>query len=349
MKREIMKEKTVQEKFLSFKELKAQFYDKPKVDFLFSGIKEKSFGLVFGPSKSGKTIFCENLAMHIAIGSKKFFGLKLKGEPRKVLFVGLEEFWENRVERNLKQFVTLTDDEKALYENNFLSQNIEFSKYIHSKDDWTNLRCLIESSKAEVVFIDSITRMNHGVMEDSKTAEQIMQNLRSICYDLGITLICIHHTPKMHDSILSMDKIKGSSVFAQESDFAIGVNRTSKGHRYMKNVFFRYASDDFERVDEFLINESICVEKIKMVTEEELLSRTDRRKSDENKNKIYSFFENNTTNTELFSTKELVKEFESYLSIKKRQIQNILSELVNEGKLNNPKKGFYNLITPENE
>ena len=82
--------------------------------------------------------------------------------------------------------------------------------------------------------------MNPGKIEQSETAELIMQSLRNICYDLNITLICIHHTPKMYDTAITIDKIKGSSVFAQESDFAFGVNRTSLGHRYLKEVFFRF-------------------------------------------------------------------------------------------------------------
>ena len=65
--------------FLTFSEMLTNFENSPKEKFLFSGIKEKSFGLVFGPSKSGKTIFCENLAMKLAIGASEFFGKKQIG------------------------------------------------------------------------------------------------------------------------------------------------------------------------------------------------------------------------------------------------------------------------------
>ena len=51
---------------------------------------EKSFGLVFGPSKSGKTIFCENLAMSIAMGKTDFFGYKLDGIPKKEYWIQMQ-------------------------------------------------------------------------------------------------------------------------------------------------------------------------------------------------------------------------------------------------------------------
>ena len=119
---------------------------------------------------------------------------------------------------------------------------------------------LIEESEASTVVIDSITRLNHGRLEESKTAEEILQKLREMSYRQGITLICIHHTPKMNGRPLTMDSIKGSSVFAQESDFAIGVNKANNGQRYLKNVFFRYAPDDFETVTTMSINSNIWLE-----------------------------------------------------------------------------------------
>ena len=37
--------------FITFKQMLENYESSPKEEFLFSGIKEKSFGLVFGPSK----------------------------------------------------------------------------------------------------------------------------------------------------------------------------------------------------------------------------------------------------------------------------------------------------------
>lgn len=327
--------------YLSFEELKKMYKNRPKSKFLWSGIKEKSFGLVFGPSKSGKTIFCENLAHKLATGSQDYFGYPLDGKPKKVLFLGLEEFWESRIERNIQQINPLSQSEKELINSNFLYQPIDFKRNITKKEHWKELELLIQNSEAEVVFIDSITRLNPGKIEQSDTAEQIMQNLRSITYDNGITMICIHHTPKMYDSLITIDKIKGSSVFAQESDFAFGINRTSKGYRYMKEVFFRYKSDDIENVKEFVIDENTNLDFIGLHNEEEIINRSDRRRSD-SRDSIVNFLNKNSDHT--YKTNELVYILNEELNIKDRQSKTYLQNLVKDGKICQPKRGLYTSV-----
>jgi KaiC/GvpD/RAD55 family RecA-like ATPase len=76
----------------TFAEMREALKTMPKPKYLYRGITEKSFGLIFGPAKSGKSIFCENLAMSIAVGRDNFLGTKLDGKPKKTLFIGLEEF-----------------------------------------------------------------------------------------------------------------------------------------------------------------------------------------------------------------------------------------------------------------
>ncbi|MCB0748132.1 MAG: AAA family ATPase [Ignavibacteriae bacterium] len=317
--------------------------EKPKAKYLWNGIKEKTFGFIFGPSKGGKTIVCENLAMNLAIGKNDFLGYELDGIPKKVLFVGLEEFWEQRAERNEKQFMSFSDEEQIILGENYVYQGLDFSRKVTSKKEWEDLSDLIKVSKAEVVFIDSITRMNHGNLEESKTAEEIVQKLRDICYDSKITLICIHHTPKLGETQeLSLNCIKGSSTFSQEIDFAIGINRTVKNHRYMKNVAFRYAPDDDEFVKEFEIDEDLIVEVLDEVEETEILNRVDRRRKNERRGYIVSFLNENASMT--YSTAELLSHFSSTLSIRERMIKKYLTELSIERKILSPEFGKYTSI-----
>tara|TARA_R110000796_G_scaffold37722_4_gene95172 strand:+ start:37687 stop:38766 length:1080 start_codon:yes stop_codon:yes gene_type:complete len=311
----------------------------PITKFLWNGIKEKSFGLIFGPSKSGKSIFCENLAMNLAAGKKEFLGYPLPGKPDKVLFIGMEEHWRERVNRNTNQLKGFNSSESKLIRENYLLQPLEFNKTIKRDEDWNNLKVTILKSKAKVVVIDSITRLNHGKLENSADAEKIMQNLRAICHDCGITLICIHHTPKIHDAELTMDSIKGSSVFAQESDFAIGIRATAKKVRYMKNVFFRYSSDNDEMVREFNIDKNCSIKYAGEVEEQKILKSMDRRVNNTNRDLIFDYFKKNPSI--LSNTNDLVNLFKDKLKIKKRQIMSYLSELINDGSILNPSRGQY--------
>lgn len=329
-------------KTIKFSLAREMYAEMPPRQMLWGGVKEKSFGLVFGPAKSGKTIFCENLAISIAIGRESYFSYPLDGIPKKVLFIGLEEAFQDRVGRNILQFETLTDDEKLLMDENFDVQAIEFPKFIIKKENWDLLGHTIKESGAEVVFIDSITRMNHGKLEDGKTAEEIMSDLRNISQDLNITLFAIHHTPKLHGNPITMDSIKGSSVFAQESDFALGISRTEQKHRYFKNVFFRQVSDDDEFVKEFEINPNACINYSGEMDEDEILRRSDRRRAHNKSDLIRDFFNSKPDVT--YSYLDAVEIIMSITNLQERQAKYYLSDLSNSGKIDGSKKGYYRSI-----
>lgn len=326
-------------KTLKFSQARELYKTMPEQKKLWSGVVEKSFGLVFGPSKSGKTIFCETLAISIAVGRKSYFDYPLDGIPKKVLFISLEESFRNRLGRNSKQFEALNEEEQTLMDENYDIQELDFPQFIVTKENWETLYKLIENSGAEVVFIDSITRMNHGKLEDGKTAEEIMSRLRSISQELDITLFAIHHTPKLYGNLITMDSIKGSAVFAQESDFAIGVNRTDAKHRYIKNVFFRYENDDDEFVKEFAINQDAWLEQSDDVEEVEILRRTDRRRAEDKREVVKDFFNSNPS--VLYSVKEAVEVLKPIVGLQERQIKSYLSELSTAHKIKSSERGYY--------
>jgi RecA-family ATPase len=329
-------------KTLKFSQARELYKTMPPKKMLWSGVVEKSFGLVFGPSKTGKTIFCENLAMSIAVGRESYFDYPLDGVPKKVLFISLEESFRNRLGRNFKQFEALNEEEQTLMGENYDIQELDFPQFIVTKENWESLHLLIENSGAEVVFIDSITRMNHGKLEDGKTAEEIMSRLRIISQDLDVTLFAIHHTPKLYGSPITMDSIKGSAVFAQESDFAIGVNRTDAKHRYIKNVFFRYENDDDEFVKEFAINQDAWLEQSDDVEEVEILRRTDRRRAEDKRDVVKTFFDSNPN--VLYSATEAVEVLMPIVGVKERQIKSYLSELSSAKKIKSSERGYYSSV-----
>ena len=336
-------ESQIGKSYLTFKEITELFKKRPPKKYLWSGIKEKSIGLCFGPSKSGKTIFCENLALYLATGRKTFSGLKLPGKPKKILFLGLEEYWEDRADRNLAQFSTLDKSEKILYEINYLYQPLDYMNLVITDSDWKKLEGTMLDTEAEVVFIDSITRMNHGNIEDSRVAQEIMQKLRNICHKLQITIICIHHTPKMGVRPITMDLIKGSAVFSQESDFALGINYTANETSYQKNVFFRHKSNnDSSNVIEFKINDKTCLDIIGISDEDAVLQQKDRRRNDNSRNVIIELV--NSLQCDTIMTRKLINLIKISVGIKERRIKELLSELVKNKKIANPKKGYYGSV-----
>lgn len=325
-------------KYFSFEDALDFFETTEAPKYLWNGVVENTFGLIFGPPKSGKTIFCENLAISIALGRNEFMGYRLSSEPKKVLFIGLEEFFRNRIDRNIKQFSSLDNDEKELFKQNYMVIGQDYPREITTEENWEYLSSTIKESEAEVVFIDSITRLNHGKIEDSKIAEEICLKLRNLTEDLGITLIAIHHTPKLNDAEISRDKIKGSSVFSQETEFAIGINRNQKNIRYMRNIYFRYADDSDDSLHEFSLNENLIVNQMGTKTLEEVKFSNDRRTSDK-RDLILGHFNSKPSTT--FKTKEILVEISNEFDLKDRQIKEYLSELVASGKLLTPKRGNY--------
>jgi RecA-family ATPase len=200
--------------------------NEPAQKMIYSGIRDNSTGFIFGPSKSGKTTFCENLGMCIAAGIDNYLGRPIQAENRKVLFISLEEFCGGRTERNRKQIKKITEsignDE---WINNYIVADCAIPRYITSNEDWDIIRKQIEKHKPGIVFLDSLSRM-HGndPIEDSTVAIKLMKRLRELSNDLQVTIAVIHHTPKLAtNSPLNIFAMAGSRVLAQDADFIIGM------------------------------------------------------------------------------------------------------------------------------
>lgn len=302
---------------------------------IWRGITKGSFGFIFGPSKSGKTVLCENLAMKIACGSDEFMGEKLIGEPQKVLFVSLEEFWLNRALRNSKQISTLNGPSKGLIEGNYQSVPIDFLRYIDNREDWSRFYNLVKSSNADIVFVDSLTRLASNI-EESEMAKKVTQRLRDITYGLGLTMVVIHHSTKLGDKPINRDSMAGSRVLAQEADFAIAVSRTQMNHRYIKNVFFRYADDYSETVTTFKIDDNLWLKKLNEVEEFKLFQEMDGRRDSSNADSILEYLKTKSCST----TGELEKEFVQTNTMGRKTLFNNLKKLVLNDVIIN-KKGNY--------
>lgn len=336
------KVRTKNKGFLTYEEI-VKLYDKePPITYLWSGIIENSVGMFFGPPKSGKSTLCECFGLHLAVGRNEFMGFDLDGKPRKVLFLGLEENWIMRVRRNKSQNETLSESEKLLCNTNYIYQSPDYLRLIVKDQDWETLEKTIKDSGAQVVFIDSITRLNHGSLEKSSDAEKIMLRLRNLSQDLKITLICIHHTPKIGNRPLEMDTMKGSVVFAQEADFIIGLRNTSNKIRYLKNIEFRYKDFDDSVIHQFKFTQNSTIDYLGLNTEYELLEGTDGRRADNHRDFIIKKIKE--LECKGLTTKELLKIVKKELGLDERWTKELLSDLVKNNKISRPKRGLYTSI-----
>ena len=326
---------------ITLQELVKRHDQEPEIPFLWNGIKQGSFGYIYGPAKSGKTIFCENLGLSIAAGLDNFFGQSISHDGSPVLFVSLEEHWRHRAERNNKQLKRLSwDSDKQL---NYVVVDNEFPRFFTATEDWETLNKAITDSSASVVFIDSLTRMVPGDIEKSARSRDASLRLRDIAYENDKTLIVIHHTPKLNDGgSLTIDSLAGSRVLAQEADFLIGINKCSNSTRYVKEVGFRYKQENDETVTTFSIDDYLWISPIAEIPENRVLKGRDGRFNSENADKVLEIAQNQSQNNDgIIQTKDCETEALDHMS--RSTFYDQWNKLRKAGRLLNIGKGQYKL------
>jgi hypothetical protein len=325
----------------------ARVQSEPKMKMIYSGIKENSVGFIFGPSKSAKTIFCENLGFSIASGASSFLDIPLDIENRKILFLSLEEFYAGRTDRNAKQVnKLLSAKNEDAWLDNYIVVNENMPRYISTDDEWEIIKNVISENKPGVVFIDSLSRLYEGSIEESKVAKDVMRRLRELSNDTKTTIIVIHHTHKLTNVPLTIHTIAGSRIIAQDADFMIGMNKTLDGKRYIKNVAFRYSNDDFEKVKVFTIGTDCWLKLTGEEEEAKLLAAYDGRVSDLNRDKILNFICINTSaEKDFIETKELETSLVKTGELSKQTLHTQLKQLVEDKKIIKITKGKYKVAS----
>lgn len=319
--------------------------EEPKLKMVYSGIKEKSVGLVFGPAKSGKTMYCENLGMSIAAGAKNYMGSPISIENRRVLFISMEEHYSYRTERNEKQMARLVQRYGEDWLENYIVVNEHLPQYIITKDDWLYLADMINELAPGIAFLDSLTRMYQGVIEDSKVAIELMKNLRWLSTATDTTIVAIHHTHKMYGQRLSIDNIAGSRVVAQEADFMIGLNRTPEGQKYIKEVAFRYAPTNDDTVRTYSISQDCWLDVTGQADEGKLLAASDGRKDDGNKNLLLDYLtQQKEADIEIVALNDIVEYFAANDGMTRTTVFNNLNKLLEENLIIRFGKGAYSLV-----
>lgn len=315
----------------------------PPVKFLYKGIKAGAFGFVYGPSKSGKTTFCENLGMSMAARLKEYLGSSLEFNSGKVLFISLEEYWQNRTERNQKQGEYVSelfgsDD----WKENYIVVNEHVPRQIDTEEQWVEIERMIVNSGASVVFIDSLSRLYQGGIEDSSVAKKVTLRLRELTNRLQITLIVIHHTPKQIGKPLTLDSLAGSRVLGQDADFLIGIGKTKSGRNYIKEVAYRYKQEDADHVWEFGFDDNQWLYVKETLPEWKILKEGDGRKDDTNSDLVLETIQKLCLdNDKKAKTSDLIKELLDSGMMAKQTMYNALKKLVQSGAIEKTGNGVY--------
>jgi len=311
----------------------------PPIQYIWSGIKKGTFGYVYGPAKSGKTILCENLGMSIAAKRNEFLGMPIDHTGiESVLFVSLEEFWLNRSERNGKQLSALHEEypEKLKY---FVVNEL-FPVSMDNENNWKDLESIIKNSNAELVMIDSFTRLSIDEIEKSKVGSDISRRLKNLTNNLGITMVIIHHSSKMTDSTLDLANMAGSRVVGQEADFILGVNRLSNGTRYFKEVATRYKQES-EFVTTFSIDDHLWLVPQRTTEESRLFNSTDYRENPINEELVYNTIKKLIGDGIEVKTNDVISSLEG--EIGQTTAYGYFSNLDHKGMIDRSKKGFIKL------
>ncbi|WP_242157338.1 AAA family ATPase [Aestuariivivens sediminis] len=271
----------------------------PEPKFIWNGIIEGSHGLIVGQPKTGKTTFAENLAISLSVGRKEFFGFKLDGQPKKVLFINLEESYKVFARRNKRQIEILNDKELKLFEQNFQTTPKDFLEFINDDKDWKQLHNYIAASDAEIVFLDSLTNMFSGVIERSDDGRLFIEKFSMYLKSLNKTFIVLHHNTKGNERPPEQTNVAGSRVILQYFEFiyALAEIPTESGGHYFCDIQNKYAQKDTTLAHLYRLGEDYWFENIGRANKYKLYkegksSNTDGRFNEDNENLIYDYMLN---------------------------------------------------------
>ena len=332
--------------FTSASDLIEEVGDEPDMTFLWKGIPlTRCFGVIVGPSKSGKTILCESLAYSIAGNQETFLDSPLNNKKLKVMLISLEEHYRHRAKRHKKQHLGTKGWSDVSVSDNITVIRDGFPNYMNTQEDWEYMKNQILKSKCRMVIIDSLTRLYCGKIEESQVGQQVCERLRSLAYELGLILIVIHHTTKQYGKQLTIDSIAGSRIIAQESDFALGVNKNNSGTRYVKEIFSRYREESYDAIEFEINNDTNLVEFVRNASEEEILfSKKSTENEDINHNLLLDFIKEKSKEGNDIEHKDLMEEFVETKIMKQVTLQKQLTKLIDGKKIIRLIRGRYKLL-----
>lgn len=171
--------------------------------------------MIAGRPKIGKSLMALDLAL--SVSSSGYF-LKRECARKKVLFFPLEDH-PRRIQHRLKVFEASQDS------------NIDFCLNLEYKNNGiSKLKKLIDQTNAEVVFIDTLSKLLLGIdQNDHIQMVSIFGELNKLTQSMGISLIIVDHHRKSKDGVATdpIEDLFGSTGKTSQVDTCIGLYKTA--------------------------------------------------------------------------------------------------------------------------
>jgi hypothetical protein len=207
---------------------------------------------------------------------------------------------------------------------------------------WKIFEETIIRSGAELVIVDSFTRMIRDEIEKSKVGSELLIRLKELTNRLKITMIVIHHSSKIINMPLDIANMAGSRVVGQEADFILGINKLSNNTRYFKEVSTRYKQEN-ELVTTFSINHNLWLVKGRDLQENSLFKPVDHRENPENEELVFDTIEELANENEEVKVADLIKNLDGTPC--RTVIYGYLKNLEGSGLIDRSKKGIIKLLS----
>ena len=323
--------------------------EKPKQ--FWAGIIQGSVGFIYGPSKSGKTILCENLAFAIVTGKKEFLGIPIEIPKSRILYISMEEDVDMRlILRGDNQYKGNSREEKRLIKDNLTYSDKDFIRVVEKEVDWIKLEKEIKEFENSLIFIDSTNQFDIDI-ENRKDANKMIQRFKDYAQKYHCAIVLIHHTTKIQQGkSMNINTMSGSSALSRKVEFFIGVNYLNNGTRYVKFVNNRYYQPPTDKCKVFSIQSNTLIKLESEDYESVLLGSEDGRVSSDNTDVVIEFINENIGNGDRFQMESLKPLYEGDdKQMARKTLYNQLDKLIEKGVIEKVSQGWYKRIEKEKE
>jgi RecA-family ATPase len=206
-------------------------------EFMFEG----ELCILFSDTNLGKSIAAVQIGDSISRG-QPIKGFKMEAGKQKVLYFDFE-----LSDKQFEARYSLNYNSHYQFDENFLRAEInpeksDYSEYgSFEKYLYYSLEQSVTNSGAKIVIIDNITYLKEET-ERARFALPLMKHLQGLKKKLGLSILCLAHTPKRDLSKpLTRNDLQGSKMLINfcDSAFAIGESNSDSQIRYFKQIKVR--------------------------------------------------------------------------------------------------------------